>query len=236
MPLGKRVRCYVGCAGWNIPKEIRSKRKLSHLEQYAQFFNCIEINSSFYRHHQYKTYLRWAETVPEHFRFSVKVPKAITHTTDPFSEALARFLDEVQGLGKKLEVLLLQFPPKRKFREKELDSLLRAIRKSFEGKLVCEARHQDWLEAPAKKLLARFSVSTVIADPKAVSNSPYLTAAKKGTYLRLHGSPRMYFSSYSQQFLSNLKKQKALQSPDTWVMFDNTGLGQAFFNAQALIK
>jgi uncharacterized protein YecE (DUF72 family) len=51
----------------------------SHLERYAKVLNAVEINSSFYRPHRTATYERWAASVPEEFRFAVKIPKAITH-------------------------------------------------------------------------------------------------------------------------------------------------------------
>ena len=65
---------------WVDPAEIPSDG--SHLERYARRFNAVEINSSFYRPHQRKTYERWARSTPQGFRFSVKVPKA---TVPPLS-------------------------------------------------------------------------------------------------------------------------------------------------------
>ena len=86
----------------------------SHLERYARHLNAVEINSSFYRPHRRTTYQRWAQSVPDDFRFSVKLPKTITHEaglTD-CGALLDRFVDEVTGLGDKLAVLLVQLPPK----------------------------------------------------------------------------------------------------------------------------
>lgn len=185
------VRCRVGCAGWSLPKEMRTEGDESYLEQYARIFNCVEINSSFYRHHQYKTYERWAAAVPKDFQFSVKAPKSITHTTQPFADILARFFDETLGLSTKYEVLLLQFPPKRKFEREELSDLLEGIRKVFKNKVVCEPRHRSWFEPQAMELLRHYSVSVVIADPKATNDAPDLLSVDEGGYLRLHGSPQI---------------------------------------------
>ena len=90
----------------------------SHLERYARRLNAVEINSSFYRPHRRTTYQRWAQCVPDDFRFAVKMPKAITHEAGlaDCGALLDRFVDEVTGLGEKLAVLLVQLPPKSAFR------------------------------------------------------------------------------------------------------------------------
>src|SRR3984957_19162317 len=71
----------VGTAGWSVPSRYAAEIPAggSHLERYARRFDAVEINSSFYRSHQRKTYERWAQSTPQGFRFSVKVPKAMTH-------------------------------------------------------------------------------------------------------------------------------------------------------------
>ena len=71
----------VGSAGWSIPKEFieRFPTVGGHLARYSQVFNGVEINSSFYRPHKPATNERWAEAVPEGFRFAVKLPRTITH-------------------------------------------------------------------------------------------------------------------------------------------------------------
>src|SRR5882757_510271 len=72
---------WIGCAGWSIPTHLADRFPATgtHLERYASRFNAVEINSSFYRPHQTKTYSRWADSTPADFRFSVKLPQEITH-------------------------------------------------------------------------------------------------------------------------------------------------------------
>src|SRR5947209_3773695 len=105
----------VGTADWSVPSKYVSDISPggSHLERYAQCLNAVEINSSFYRAHQSKTYERWGRSTPADFRFSVKVPKTITHEhrLSDCGVLLDRFIEEVSGLGDKLGVLLLQLPP-----------------------------------------------------------------------------------------------------------------------------
>src|SRR5205085_4945044 len=71
----------VGCAGWSILSRHAGlfDAGASHLARYATRFDAVEVNSSFYRPHAQATYARWAASVPRRFRFSVKLPKAITH-------------------------------------------------------------------------------------------------------------------------------------------------------------
>jgi uncharacterized protein YecE (DUF72 family) len=70
-----------GCAGWALPPGVdpRFAGARSHLERYSRVFPVTEINSSFHRPHRDSTYARWADATPEGFRFSVKIPKTITH-------------------------------------------------------------------------------------------------------------------------------------------------------------
>src|SRR6476469_8226083 len=98
--------CHVALAGWSIRAEqsVLFDADGSHLQRYASRFDAVEINSSFYRAHQQKTYARWAESVPARFRFSVKMPKRLTHERclQDTGEELTRFLGEIGGLGSKL--------------------------------------------------------------------------------------------------------------------------------------
>ena len=94
----------VGTAAWAIPSAVRDVFPPgdSILARYAQAFDAVEINSSFYRPHRRATYARWADSVPADFRFAVKIPKAVTHEkrlVDADAE-IERFLGEVEGLEK----------------------------------------------------------------------------------------------------------------------------------------
>src|SRR5690606_14493667 len=106
---------YVGCAGWGLSSKVAAHFPVegSHLERYAQVFPSVEINSSFYREHQAKTYARWAASVPDAFRFSVKAPRTITHERRlrDVDDLLLRFVDQLASLGEKLGCLLVQLPP-----------------------------------------------------------------------------------------------------------------------------
>src|SRR5690349_23923685 len=105
----------VGTAGWSIPARFADAfpGTGSHLERYARRFDAAEINSSFYRPHRPETYARWAASVPDGFRFAVKVPREVTHRRRlaGAADVLDRFLGEAGALGEKLGPLLVQLPP-----------------------------------------------------------------------------------------------------------------------------
>lgn len=122
----------IGTAGWSVPSRYSEAMPQggSHLERYARHLNAVEINSSFYRPHQRKTYERWARSTPADFRFSVKVPKAITHEARlaRCDALLDRFVAEATGLGDKLGVLLVQLPPSFRFDRQVADRFFRSLR------------------------------------------------------------------------------------------------------------
>src|SRR4051794_10397874 len=121
-PAGRRsLTVRIGTAGWSIPKAYAAPfpPSGSHLERYGAVFNAVEINSSFYRPHRIATYERWAATVPEDFRFAIKVPKSVTHERrlKDTGDLLDQFVSEVTGLGPKLGPLLVQLPPSLAFEQ-----------------------------------------------------------------------------------------------------------------------
>ncbi|HUP91886.1 MAG TPA: DUF72 domain-containing protein [Solimonas sp.] len=229
----------IGIAGWSIARQhaARVPGAGTHLQRCAQHLGAAEINSSFYRPHQPRTYARWAEAVPPDFRFSVKLPKEITHTRRLVgaSAPLRAFLGEVAGLGEKLGPVLIQLPPSLAF-EPAAEKFFELIRRRFDGALVCEPRHRSWFTQRAGRALRRARIARVAADPALVP-----AAAQPGgwdglRYYRLHGSPRMYWSAYLMRYLARLARQlrrDAAEAP-TWCIFDNTGLGHALANALAL--
>src|SRR5258708_7844870 len=118
-------------------------RSGSHLNRYSEFFNCCEINSSFYRSHKPNTWERWASSVPDGFRFSVKLPKTITHESKLSSDSgvLSPFFQQIHLLNYKLGPVLIQLPPSLQFdlaRSKTFQTLLRDI---YPGPAALEPRH-----------------------------------------------------------------------------------------------
>jgi uncharacterized protein YecE (DUF72 family) len=231
----------VGCAGWAIPKVHAPQFPVSgsHLARYAQRFNAVEINSSFYRPHRRSTYERWAAAVPDDFAFAVKAPREITHALRlaQTEAVLDAFLAEVTGLGKKLGPVLFQLPPQLKFELRLASSFFANVRAHFQGDVVCEPRHKGWFTAQADNLLKEFQVGRVAADPAVVPAAARPGGRHGSVYFRLHGSPHMYYSEYDSAWLEQLAEQMsgaAGHDHACWCIFDNTAKGAATTNAFAL--
>lgn len=231
----------VGCAGWTIPKAHAERFAAvgSHLQRYASRLSAVEINSSFYRLHRPASYERWAATVPESFRFAVKVPRQITHVRRLLEpELLDPFLEGAQALGSKLGPLLVQLPPSLVFDVRIAAAFFSALRERFPGSVVCEPRHPSWYTPDAEALLLGYQIARVAADP-----APVPAGAEPGgwsglIYYRLHGSPRLYYSPYSIDDLNILSQKLVLAShtAETWCILNNTASGAAIENAFALVE
>lgn len=227
----------IGCAGWSIPKPHAGAfpTEGSALERYAQVLNCVEINSSFYRPHQPATWRRWAASVPADFRFAVKMPKAISHgcRLQACDGLVDGFLDQVGGLEQKLGWLLLQLPPSLPFDATVALPFLEHLRERYAGALACEPRHASWFRAPVDRALRTLGVSRVAADPARVPRAAVPGGDRQRVYVRLHGSPRMYYDAYAPSRLARIGR-RLMQAPEAWCIFDNTAAGHAMGDALAL--
>jgi uncharacterized protein YecE (DUF72 family) len=235
-------RIWVGTAAWNLPQAHRHAfpAEGSHLERYAGRFPAVEINSSFYRPHRPSTYERWAASVPDDFRFAVKMPREITHKRRlvDIAEPLDRFLSEAGALGEKLGPLLVQLPPSLVYERGKVSAFFAALRERFAGLVACEPRHPTWFMAETEEALASFNIARAAADP-----APAPGAADPGgwrglVYVRLHGSPKMYYSPYSPERLDEVAgrlRSSAAAGLATWCIFDNTALGAATADALAVL-
>ncbi|HET9651742.1 MAG TPA: DUF72 domain-containing protein, partial [Usitatibacter sp.] len=132
----------IGTAGWSLPRKEQSRfpEGPSHLARYARVLRAVEIDSTFRRSHRAATYARWARSVPESFRFSLKLPEAITH-----GQRLAgtrglvdAFLAEIAPLGPRIGCLLVQLPPSLELTLGTARSFLGGLRESFEGAVAVE--------------------------------------------------------------------------------------------------
>jgi uncharacterized protein YecE (DUF72 family) len=230
----------IGTAGWNVPSSYLNQVPPggSHLERYARRLNAVEINSSFYRPHRRATYQRWAQCVPDHFRFAVKVPKAITHEAGlaDCGALLDRFVEEATGLGDKLGVLLVQLPPKSALSKRIADRFFHDLRARIDTHVALEPRHASWFAPGIDDWLAQRRIARVAADPAPVSGAGEPGGWNQLAYYRRHGSPRIYYSDYGAAALAALKRRledRARQS-STWCIFDNTASGAALGNALTL--
>lgn len=231
----------VGCAGWALSSKVASAfpGEGSHLERYAKVFPCVEINSSFYRPHQEKTYRRWAESVPASFRFSVKMPRTITHERrlQGVEELIEAFLQQAGGLGSHLGCLLVQLPPSLALDVKTAAGFFAALRRATPVPVACEPRHASWFTKLGAAVFDEAGVSCVGAHPSPVADAEPHDDGRL-LYLRLHGAPQVYYSAYDEPFIRSIAQrmeQAYLGGKDVWCIFDNTARGEAVPNALTLL-
>jgi uncharacterized protein YecE (DUF72 family) len=241
-PLDRAMpRIYVGCAGWSIPSAHAAAFDPggSQLERYASLFNGVEINSSFYRPHRPTTYARWAASVPASFRFAVKMPRTISHLARlrDCQTLLETFLDEVASLEKKLGCLLLQLPPSLAWEPAIALRFFDLLRRLHAGPVACEPRHATWFHPGTSQALRERGIARAGADPARFARAAAPAGDPSLQYLRLHGSPRIYYDAYSDALLQRIPpwlQRPSRQTTQRWCIFDNTALGHAVGNALAV--
>lgn len=231
------VRRIIGTAGWSISAELSARFAGggSSLARYASVFNGVEVNSSFYRRHRPSTWQTWHDAVPDQFRFAVKMPRTITHErrlVDAEAD-IGVFADDIGLLGDKLGPVLIQLPPSLMFERAAATRFFAQLRQRIGGQIVIEPRHASWGTSDADAVLAQDDIGRVFADPQ----KPELRREPRSrsfTYLRLHGSPRIYFSSYADEALDAYAEIISAARADIWCIFDNTASGAALRNGLAL--
>ncbi len=200
---------YIGTSGWSYPKGEGTWKgyfypggKIYELEFYSQFFNTVEINSSFYRPPDPGTVYNWARKVPAGFQFTMKLWQKFTHPK-MFAEATGqealiaqsdvdffrKCLDPLAKAGK-LGALLAQFPPSFK-NDGAGREILHGIANAFgEYRIAVELRHRSWSDDPATAVLLRqHKMAWVeIDEPRFSSSIAAEVPLTSGmAYFRFHG-------------------------------------------------
>lgn len=231
--LGTSGYTYADWRGTFYPKGVAQKDWLAF---YAQHYNAVEINATFYRPFPETVLTRWHDATPDAFRFVLKAPKTITHekALDGVEGELAQFISSTAGLGGKLAAVLWQFPPK--LTKDVLSERLAAFLPTLPGtvKHVFEFRHVSWFAEETYALLNRYHAGIVNNDSPRLPGSD--AATDQVLYVRLHGPGKLYDSSYDSEQLRAWADKIAprLVQYDTFVFFNNTMRGQALANADEL--
>jgi uncharacterized protein YecE (DUF72 family) len=198
----------LGGQGWSEPDwngvfYPRGLKAAARLESYANAFDFVEIDSTFYAIPPAATVEKWRESVPPTFRFAAKVPQAITHDPDPatglprqplagpgWQEHLARFVETMRRLDDRLLALLLQLPPQWHWRPERLGVLQRALEALPEDlQWAVEFRHRGWLNAAVFELLREHGVAFTIQDLYYMPRHVEVTTPDLA-YIRLQGKRR----------------------------------------------
>ena len=224
---------HLGTAGWSIRGEHspRVRRRRHTPPALCDPVQLGRINSCFYAPTGLPPTIVGRHRAWSIFRFAVKLPKVITHESRlvDVGPALERFLGEIAGLGTKLGPILVQLPPSFAFDAALASSFFSELRSRFGGDVVFEPRHESWFTDPVEDMLIQSRVARVAADPARVPAAAEPGGYEKVVYLRLHGSPRIYYSAYTPETLEHVAGswRKGVVCDFTWCIFDNTALGAA---------
>ena len=264
-------KLYIGTSGWSYPRGegtwtgfFYPTGKINELEYCSQFFNTVEINSSFYRPPNPGYVYNWARRVPQGFLFTVKLWQKFTHPK-MYKEATGKeavisqqdvdlFNRSIEPLARygKLGALLAQFPPSFK-NDGFGQQILNGVIKEFsQYKLAVELRHRSWSDdSDTARLLQENDVAWVqIDEPKfKTSLAQELPLTSDMAYFRFHGrnaemwwegnSETRYRYLYSLEEineLANKVKSAADQAKLSFVFFNNHWQAYAPHNAIDMMK
>ncbi|MCM8795521.1 MAG: DUF72 domain-containing protein [Candidatus Omnitrophica bacterium] len=229
---------FVGTSGWNYPHWAdgvfypQGLRQNNWLGYYAQHFNCVELNVTFYRTPEKKTFKNWYKKTPDDFCFVAKGSRLITHIKKlkQIKEPLNLFINNVISLKTKLAAILWQLPPSFKKDKKVLSTFLRLLKTSG-IRQVFEFRNKSWFDEEVYALLKSYNASLCIAH-----SGDRFPCVKEVTadfiYLRFHGGESLYSSNYSDKELKEwVDFAKRFKDKDIFAFFNNDAFGYAVKNA-----
>ena len=232
---------HIGCSGWNYrdwrgvlyPQGLPQRR---WLERYAEVFDTVEINNTFYRLPAEGAVRGWAEGSPASFTFAVKASRYLTHIkrlADPGPGA-RRFFDAIAPLrdSGKLGPILWQLPENFHRNDERLSSALEALPP---GRHCFEFRHPSWFAAEVYDLLRRHRAALVIGDhPKRPFQAHEMTA--DWTFIRFHYGRRGRGGNYSERELEAWKRRLAAwrSRVEVYAYFNNDWKAYAVRNARWL--
>jgi uncharacterized protein YecE (DUF72 family) len=231
---------HIGCSGfyykhWKgtfYPEGLAQKNWFGY---YVENFSTLELNGTFYRFPRLAFLQRWHDIAPQDFRFSVKVPQAITHYKQfhNVTNMLDSFYCTIrEGLKEKLGPVLFQLPPRARYQPERLERILEQLDPSFQN--VLEFRHESWWCTEVYDALAEHGVIFCgMSHPELPDIVP---PGAPALYYRFHGVPQLYFSAYSnmalQNFVTEVGKQPQLRK--AWCYFNNDAAVAAIPNAKQL--
>jgi uncharacterized protein YecE (DUF72 family) len=236
----KRRKIHIGTSGWNYnhwksvfyPSDLSSNKWLSF---YADIFDTVEINNTFYQLPSANTIKKWRDTVQKDFLFTVKASRYITHMKklkEP-REALKGFFKNVEILGDKLGPILFQLPPHWKINRDRLDSFLELLSRDF--RYTFEFRNSSWWDESIYESLRKHNAAFCIYELEGTISPKQVTA--DFIYIRLHGPEGAYQGSYDTKILSGWAGAFSAwtkNKKEVFCYFDNDQNGYAAGNAREL--
>ena len=236
------IKWKIGCSGFHYkewkgifyPASIPQK---DWFKIYAEKFNALELNVTFYRFPVLKSLENWYNISPANFSFAVKVPRLITHYKK-FSDC-SRLIDDfynlvTHGLKEKLGPVLFQLPPRFNYTKDRLDKIVKCMHKEFKN--VIEFRDSTWWKPVVFKRLKKEGLVFCGINYPGLPNDLIIT--NKTAYYRFHGNPRLYYSAYKRNDLKNIADHVSANKKVTeaFIFFNNTATIGAIKNAEWIKK
>ncbi len=230
----------IGCSGWNYkhwrerfyPKGLPASRWFGF---YAEHFDTVEINNSFYRLPKAETFDKWREQAPEGFCYAVKANRYLTQARKlkDCEEPMERMMAATRHLGDRLGPILYQMPPSFGINLERLEDFLRLAPSDLTN--VFEFRNPSWYVPETYALLNRYGAAFCIHDmPGSASER---IAVGPATYVRFHGGEGKYWGRYSDEGLmwwAEWLVEQARSGRPCWCYFNNDLDGHALQDAQTL--
>ncbi|MBV9341429.1 MAG: DUF72 domain-containing protein [Acidobacteria bacterium] len=202
---------------------------------YAREFHTVEINNSFYRLPERKTFTRWKELSPPGFVFAVKASRFITHIKrlKDVEDSIELLFSRLEPLGSSLGPVLFQLPPKLQANIERLSHFVSLLPRG--GQYAIEFRDQSWSKDEIYEILRRRNVALCIHDWREMAWPAELTA--DFTYMRFHGSGSRYGGDYPRPILKKWARRIRSWQPRLsriFIYFNNDIGGHAVRNARCL--
>jgi uncharacterized protein YecE (DUF72 family) len=223
----------VGCSGWQYrhwrgefyPADLPASRWFDY---YAERFDTVEINNSFYRLPEAAVFEGWRRRAPRGFLYAVKASRYLTHNKklkDP-EEPVARFFDRATHLSEKLGPVLYQLPPGWKVNLERLEAFLALLPRR--ARHVMEFRDRSWYSDAVFEALDRGAVALCLHDMP--GSAPERRSVGPFAYVRFHGYDERYGGRYSDERLEDWAgwlTERTLEGRDVYAYFNNDVGGHA---------
>jgi uncharacterized protein YecE (DUF72 family) len=235
----KRGKLHIGTSGyqydhWTGVLYPGGLKKKDRFACYAEHFDTVEINNTFYNLPKPETFDDWKDAAPEGFTYALKFSRYGSHIKrlkDP-EEPIERFLEGADRLGATLGPILVQLPPHWHCNLERLQGFLEAAPGTY--RWVIEVRDPSWLGDEVYEALSKHDVALCVHDM--LPDHPRVPTASF-VYLRFHGTGEGYSGSYTPQFLTAEAKRIEADlgsGRDVYAYFNNDTEGHAVRNAAQL--